>query len=110
MSFRNGAQVGADAREGSTGKGGSITVNAAGNVYIGGENSSGYPSVLSSGAFGEGDGGSITVTAAGLSLDEGGIIQASTTGQGTGRELSTSRRRKLHATGGDHFCRHFWRG
>ena len=101
MTFRDGSQIGAsDAREGSTGKGGSITVNAAGNVYIGGENSSGYPSVLSSGAFGEGDGGSITITASSLSLEEGGIIYASTTGQGRGGTI-TVKADELHATGGD---------
>ena len=99
MAFKDGAQVGASAREGSTGKGGNITVNADGKVAIGGKNSAGYSSGLYSNTYGEGDGGNITVTASSLSLEEGGVIEASTIGQGRGGTINV-KADEIHATGG----------
>ena len=79
MTFRDGAQIGASAQQGSTGKGGDITINASGNVAIRGENSAGYPSGFFSDTDGEGDGGSISVQAGNLSIANRGTISAEST-------------------------------
>ena len=100
MSFMDGAQVGAGVREGSTGKGGNIMINATGAVAIGGgEDSAGSPSGLFSDTYGKGTGGNITVTAASLSLEEGGLIEAATNGAGHGGTISI-KAGELYANGG----------
>ena len=73
MSFKNGSQVGASARQGSTGKGGNITINADGKVEIGGINSAGYPSGLfQQYRWRRGWGKHLDLTAATLSLKRAG--------------------------------------
>ena len=99
MSFRDGAQVGASAWEGSSGKAGNLTINATGVIGIGGVSSAGVPSGFFSDAHSLGDGGNITVTASSLSLEAGGGIQASTTGAGHGGTISI-KADELHATDG----------
>ena len=99
LSFTNGAQVGASARKGSTGKGGDITINASGNVVIGGKSTAGDPSGIFSDTHGPGKGGDITVAASGLSLNEGGGISARTYGAGRGGTICV-RADELHSKGG----------
>ena len=78
ISFRDGAQVGTSAMEGSTGKSGNIRIDATGDITMSGRSSGGAPSGLFSDTHGEGDGGNITVTASNFFLGKGGGIASRT--------------------------------
>ncbi len=102
LSLTNGSQISSVCIEEAKGRAGDITVSAKGIVLIGGKSNVGYPSGLFSNTRGKGDGGSVTVTATSLSLEEGGVIQANTTGAGHGgivrsasRRMSCTRREEI---------------
>jgi filamentous hemagglutinin family protein len=71
-------QIDASARSGSTGRGGTVTINASDTVTISGyttDDGDTFPSGIFSTARGLGDGGSISITAANLNIsDQGGIF------------------------------------
>ncbi len=88
ISFRNGAQVGASARGGSTGKGGNIKVNATGSVSIAGKDSAGNQSGFFSGTDSVGEGGNIAVTTENLTVTEGATISAESSSTGNAGSIN----------------------
>lgn len=80
---RNGARLATN----TVGKGGELIVNAE-SVELSGTSADGFPSLLSSATRGFGDGSPLTIKTKRLSVSNGAIISAGTTGSGKGGELT----------------------
>ena len=83
------------------GNAGAITINAAGTISADGESSSGFASAIGSTVEGTaaGDSGGINITTTDLTLTQGGIVAASTFGQGDAGVVSINATGTISADG-----------
>ena len=79
-----------DASTFGTGNAGAITISATGDITIDGESSRGFPSGITSlvDTDAEGDAGGINISTTNLNLTNGGIVSASTFGQGNANNVT----------------------
>ena len=92
LSLRGGATIASFASTTSTGRAGDISVVVVDSIDIAGESSDGEdasPSSIRTVAR-AGDGGAVTVSAGRLSLQDGGILSASTFGSGQAGDLTVN--------------------
>ena len=82
LALRNGAQISTGTEPGSSGSAGSLNVDVAGRLEIGGVRADGIPSGLSATTRGTGPGGDISVRAGSTAIDGRGFVIASTEGEG----------------------------
>ena len=86
LSLINGGRVDTTAiGEGSSGK---INVVAKDNIFVEGEDSEGFPSIISSRVNSIGDSGGITISTTNLSLTEGGQVSTATAATGNAGSLT----------------------
>ena len=84
------------------GNAGAITINASGTISADGENQEGLNSgIFSQVAEGEGDSGGIKITTTDLSLTQGGVVDASTFGQGDAGRITIKALGTISADGED---------
>ncbi|MEO5331514.1 MAG: filamentous hemagglutinin N-terminal domain-containing protein [Magnetococcus sp. YQC-5] len=86
LTLKEGGKIIADTE--GTGNGGSITINASGDVTLSGYDSQKSASAISVSARSEGTGGDIELTAANLLLKNKGSILANTTGSGMEEDVA----------------------
>ncbi|MBD2100850.1 filamentous hemagglutinin N-terminal domain-containing protein [Leptolyngbya sp. FACHB-261] len=84
---RDGAQIEVGTAPSSTGRGGTLTINASNNVEVLGGTEQ-FPSVLSVDTRGTEDAGNLTITSRNLIVRDGAYVSASTLGSGDGGNLT----------------------
>ncbi|GAB1538752.1 hypothetical protein NUACC21_14160 [Scytonema sp. NUACC21] len=89
LSVRDGGYINTQALEGSTGKGGDVTVNATDLVeVISNSPDDFFSSALNTSTAGSGDAGSLSINTRRLSIGNGGFIATGTTSVGRGGNLN----------------------
>ena len=101
LNLTNGGRIAADT--GGQGNAGAVNITATGNITADGEQSNGIPSritsVVDSGA--EGDAGGVSVSTTNLNLTNGGLISASTFGNGNAAVVNITATGDFTADGQD---------
>ena len=99
LSLTNGGRVSASTF--GQGNAGSVEITASDTITIDGEDSGGSNSGATSGvgSSADGDAGGVTITTGSLSLTNGGLVDASTFGQGNAGDVTVSARESITITG-----------
>lgn len=84
----DGGEVSATARVGSTGPGGAIDIRATESIRVAGRNASGKPAGIVSNTFGSGAAGDVRLEAPAITIESGGVVQATTESAGRGGTLT----------------------
>ncbi|MEE2675175.1 MAG: CHAT domain-containing protein [Myxococcota bacterium] len=87
------------AATGGAGTGGDVVLTASESVRVSGVGS--VPSVVGASTYGAGDGGRILIDSPTVSLEDGGAIQAATTGTGTGGDIVITASEMVRLSGVD---------
>jgi filamentous hemagglutinin family protein len=78
-----------------TGHGGTVVVNATGNVEVSGRSPAGPSSALSTTTFGSGDGGEVFLRGNQIAIDDGGAVTSETSGSGRAGAISVDASRQV---------------
>lgn len=88
LEVRDGGEVSAAARVGSTGPGGAIDIRATESIRVAGRDANGKPAGIVSNTFGAGAAGDVRLEAPAITIESGGVVQATTESTGHGGTLT----------------------
>jgi filamentous hemagglutinin family protein len=99
LSVRDGAWIGASTSRFSSGRGGTVTVNASEFVELLGTDAGGIPTLLFAETLGSGSAGNINLNTARLFVRDGAQVSASTLDEGAGGTLTVNASERVEISG-----------